>query len=162
MKTTRIITIAVLLSSFAASGASAWDQDPFAMYVQRSWSITLGAGDAKAVNAATHVIDPWPPYVGERRATVTRGYSLQTRILPATSAAALFALRRPHRDHRWWRSGWRSGWRWGRRRWRDRWRRRRRILGAAGDAVRRDASTEKLRRVAPLPPRKLRFFMSHV
>jgi|GraSoiStandDraft_16_1057320.scaffolds.fasta_scaffold500117_2 hypothetical protein len=67
MKTTRIITIAVLLSSFAASGASAWDQDPFAMYVQRSWSITLGAGDAKAVNAATHVIDPWPPYVGDRR-----------------------------------------------------------------------------------------------
>ena len=67
MKTTRIIAIAVLLSSFAASGASAWDQDPFAMYVQRSWSITLGAGDAKAVNAATHVIDPWPPYVGDRR-----------------------------------------------------------------------------------------------
>ena len=66
MKTTRIITIAVLLSSFAASGASAWDQDPFAMYVQRSWSITLGAGDAKSVNAATHVIDPWPRYVGNR------------------------------------------------------------------------------------------------
>ena len=71
MKTTRIITIAVLLSSFAASGASAWDQDPFAMYVQRSWSITLGAGDAKAVNAATHVIDPWPRYVGNRNIPVS-------------------------------------------------------------------------------------------
>src|SRR5438067_8845289 len=66
MKTTRISAIAVLLSSFAASGASAWDQDPFAMYVNRSYSITLGAGDAKAVNAATHVIDPWPRYVGDR------------------------------------------------------------------------------------------------
>jgi hypothetical protein len=66
MKTARIIAIAVLLSGLAVSGASAWDQDPFAMYVKRSYSITLGAGDAKAVNAATHVIDPWPAYVGDR------------------------------------------------------------------------------------------------
>src|SRR5262249_37086355 len=29
--------------------------------------ITLGAGNAKAVNAATHIIDPWPRYVGNRR-----------------------------------------------------------------------------------------------
>ena len=71
MKTTRIITIAVLLSSFAASGASAWDQDPFAMYLQRSYSVTLGAGNAKAVNAATHVIDPWPRYVGNRNIPVS-------------------------------------------------------------------------------------------
>ena len=37
------------------------------MYFQRSDKITLGAGDAKAVNAATHVIDPWPRYVGNRQ-----------------------------------------------------------------------------------------------
>ena len=37
------------------------------MYFQRSDKITLGAGDAKDVNAATHVIDPWPRYVGNRR-----------------------------------------------------------------------------------------------
>jgi hypothetical protein len=68
MKTTRIVAFAVLLGSFAGSSACwAWDQDPFAMYIQRSDKITLGAGDAKDVNAATHVIDPWPRYVGDRR-----------------------------------------------------------------------------------------------
>ena len=40
------------------------------MYFQRSDKITLGAGDAKDVNAATHVIDPWPRYVGNRRIPV--------------------------------------------------------------------------------------------
>src|SRR5262245_28510949 len=71
MKTTLIITVAVLLSSFAASGASAWDQDPFAMYVKRSYNVVLDGGDAKAVNAATHVIDPWPRYVGNRNIPVS-------------------------------------------------------------------------------------------
>ena len=53
--------------SLTGSGALAWDQDPVAIYFQRSDTITSGAGDAKAVNAATHVIDPWPRYVGNRR-----------------------------------------------------------------------------------------------
>jgi hypothetical protein len=48
-------------------GAQAWDQDPFAQYLQRSPKVTLSAGNASAVNTATHVIDPWPPYVGNRR-----------------------------------------------------------------------------------------------
>jgi hypothetical protein len=38
-----------------------------AQYVHRSDTITLGAGNAKDVNAATQVIDPWPRYVGNRR-----------------------------------------------------------------------------------------------
>ena len=68
MRTRDIIAFAVLVGgSLAGSGALAWDQDPFAMYFQRTDKITLGAGDAKAVNAATHVIDPWPRYVGNRR-----------------------------------------------------------------------------------------------
>jgi len=68
MRTRHIIAFAALVgASFAGSGALAWDQNPFAMYFQRSDKITLGAGDAKAVNAATHVIDPWPRYVGNRR-----------------------------------------------------------------------------------------------
>ena len=71
MKTTHIIAVGVLLSGIASSAASAWDQDPFAMYLQRSYSITLDAGDAKAVNAATHVIDPWPRYVGNRNIPVS-------------------------------------------------------------------------------------------
>ena|SRR5260370_231104 len=43
-----------------------WD-DPFEQYFQRKDTITLSAGNAKAVNSATHVIDPWPRYVGNRR-----------------------------------------------------------------------------------------------
>jgi len=38
-----------------------------AQYVHRSDTITLSAGNAKDVNAATQVIDPWPRYVGNRR-----------------------------------------------------------------------------------------------
>jgi hypothetical protein len=36
-------------------------------YFQRSDTITMSAGDAKQVNAATHTINPWPPHVGDRR-----------------------------------------------------------------------------------------------
>src|SRR5436190_1048968 len=71
MKTRHIIAAAVLLSGLAPSAASAWDQDPAAMYLQRSYNVTLDGGDAKAVNAATHVIDPWPRYVGNRNIPVS-------------------------------------------------------------------------------------------
>ena len=43
-----------------------WD-DPFEDYFQRKNGVTLGAGNAKEVNSATHIIDPWPRYVGNRR-----------------------------------------------------------------------------------------------
>ena len=36
-------------------------------YFQRSDTITMSAGNAKEVNAATHTINPWPRYVGDRR-----------------------------------------------------------------------------------------------
>jgi hypothetical protein len=68
MRTRHIVAFVVLVGgSLASSAALAWDQDPFATYFQRSDKITLWEGDAKAVNAATHVIDPWPRYVGNRR-----------------------------------------------------------------------------------------------
>jgi hypothetical protein len=68
MRTRHIAAFVVIVGgSLASSAALAWDQDPFAMYFQRSETITLWEGDAKAVNAATHVIDPWPRYVGNRR-----------------------------------------------------------------------------------------------
>ena len=71
MRTRHIIAFALLVAgSLASSAASAWDQDPFQMYFQRSDKITLWEGDAKSVNAATHVIDPWPRYVGNRRIPV--------------------------------------------------------------------------------------------
>src|SRR6516165_10618191 len=71
MRTRHIVAFVVLVGgSLASSAALAWDQDPFQMYFQRSDKITLWEGDAKAVNAASHVIDPWPRYVGNRRIPV--------------------------------------------------------------------------------------------
>ena len=43
-----------------------WD-DPFEQYFQRKDTVLLGSGNAKQVNAATHIIDPWPRYVGNTR-----------------------------------------------------------------------------------------------
>jgi len=43
-----------------------WD-DPFELYLQRKDSVFLGAGDAKAINSATQIIDPWPRYVRNTR-----------------------------------------------------------------------------------------------
>ena len=43
-----------------------WD-DPSEQYLARKNGVTLGAGDAKSVNSATHIIDPWPRYVGNAR-----------------------------------------------------------------------------------------------
>ncbi len=68
MRTRHIVAFVVLVGgSLASSAAFAWDQEPLAIYFHRSDKITLGEGDAKAVNAATHIIDPWPRYVGNRR-----------------------------------------------------------------------------------------------
>ena len=36
-------------------------------YFQRSDTQTMSAGNPKEVNAVTHTITPWPPYVGDRR-----------------------------------------------------------------------------------------------
>ena len=53
--------------ALVASPAMAWDQDFFGMYFQRSDKIVLSEGNSKEVNAATHGIDPWPRYVGQRK-----------------------------------------------------------------------------------------------
>ena len=44
-----------------------YGNDELERYVQRKDSVTLGAGDAKDVNAATHMDHPWPRGVGDRR-----------------------------------------------------------------------------------------------
>jgi hypothetical protein len=36
-------------------------------YLQRTDTITMSAGNAPEVNSAIHTIDPWPPYVNNRR-----------------------------------------------------------------------------------------------
>jgi len=38
--------------------------DPFTDYLQRSVTISTGAGNAAAANTAIQTIDPWPAYVG--------------------------------------------------------------------------------------------------
>jgi hypothetical protein len=58
------------LIAMAATVGGCWgavSENPAAPYVHRSDTITLSAGDAKEVNATTHVIDPWPPGVGDPR-----------------------------------------------------------------------------------------------
>lgn len=61
--------LAILLGSMvvvmAPNAASAqWIDDPFNDYLQRSVTISMGAGNANDTNAAIHTINPWPPYVG--------------------------------------------------------------------------------------------------
>lgn len=63
----RSMLVSAVFAVGLTSSASAWDQEPFAQYFQRSDTITLGAGDAPEINARTHTIDPWPSYVGNRR-----------------------------------------------------------------------------------------------
>jgi hypothetical protein len=67
MKIGYVIALGTLANGLAGAPASAWDQDPFAQYLRRSDTITSSAGDARSTNAVTHIIDPWPPYVGNRR-----------------------------------------------------------------------------------------------
>jgi hypothetical protein len=45
----------------------AFTDDPFEQYFQRKNGVTYGGGDAKAINSATHTIDPWPWYARNTR-----------------------------------------------------------------------------------------------
>ncbi len=64
----RFGTIASMLAALSVGGCSGlWGDDEFERYTQRTDSITMSAGDAKQVNAVTHMYDPWPPGVGDRR-----------------------------------------------------------------------------------------------
>lgn len=57
---TAVIMLAATNAGWAGEGF--WEQ-----YFLRSDSITADAGNAKDVNAAIHVIDPWPRYSGNLR-----------------------------------------------------------------------------------------------
>jgi hypothetical protein len=45
-------------------GNAQFIDDPFSDYLQRSVTLSMGAGNAKNANAAIHTINPWPRYVG--------------------------------------------------------------------------------------------------
>jgi hypothetical protein len=55
----------IAASGVARAGDYDWD-DIFAPYRQRIDSATTSSGNAANVNAATHVINPWPPYARQR------------------------------------------------------------------------------------------------
>jgi hypothetical protein len=61
MKLIRALGVAAL----AATAGGCWGDN--GQYLHRADTITLGAGNAANINAATHVIDPWPPRVANRR-----------------------------------------------------------------------------------------------
>jgi hypothetical protein len=44
-----------------------WGDDEFQRYVERGDRITMSSGDAKEVNAVTHMYTPWPRGVSDRR-----------------------------------------------------------------------------------------------
>lgn len=67
IRTIAATALALLMaSSHARAGDDFWHEwaEP---YRQRIEGVTIGAGNAKAANSAAHIIDPWPPYVGNRR-----------------------------------------------------------------------------------------------
>jgi hypothetical protein len=64
----RSFTLALIMATLSVGGCSGlWGDDELARYAQRTDRITLSAGDAKEVNAVTHMLTPWPPGVGDRR-----------------------------------------------------------------------------------------------
>jgi hypothetical protein len=59
--------VTFFLFAFPARAGEVIYGDFAAPYLQRSDTIFPGAGDAKSVNSAIHVIDPWPRYSANRR-----------------------------------------------------------------------------------------------
>ena len=53
------------LTPAPAAAGDYWDAF-VRQYVQRLDGISPDAGNAKELNTVTHMIDPWPPYVGRR------------------------------------------------------------------------------------------------
>lgn len=87
-----LATGAVMLPAFAfpaCAGDVIYD-DFAAPYLQRSDTIFPGAGDAKDVNSAIHVIDPWPrrsadrhiPANGERMSGAVERYRDVSKLPP--------------------------------------------------------------------------------
>lgn len=57
----RLATLLCLAAVVATTGCRQND------YLARRDSVTLGAGDASAVNRVVHTVDPWPGYVTDQR-----------------------------------------------------------------------------------------------
>jgi hypothetical protein len=64
---TALIAVAPLLLCSVARAGDFHRDDFTEPYWQRIDGITAGVGDAKEVNAITHMVDPWPRYIRDRR-----------------------------------------------------------------------------------------------
>lgn len=79
-----------LLAVLAGIVLSGCYEDDRYRYLAHGDSVTLGAGDAVAVNKATHTIDPWPPESnntridqdGKRAEIAVKRYETNTSIEP--------------------------------------------------------------------------------
>jgi hypothetical protein len=66
----KIISLTVLAVLIASGPARAGDYpflDELTRYAERIDTLSVTSGDAEDVNAATQIIDPWPPYARDRR-----------------------------------------------------------------------------------------------
>ena len=64
----KLNTIAAMLAVLSVAGCGGlWGDDQFSRYSQRTDAITLDGGNAKEVNAVTHMYHPWPPGVYDRQ-----------------------------------------------------------------------------------------------
>jgi hypothetical protein len=65
------LTGLIALTIFVGCSVARAGDDPFwdewARYFERIDPASVVSGDARNVNAATHIIDPWPPYARDRR-----------------------------------------------------------------------------------------------
>jgi hypothetical protein len=68
---TRLSGLTALISLMAVSGACAGEDYPFldelTRYAERIDTLSVVSGDARNVNAATQIINPWPRYARDRR-----------------------------------------------------------------------------------------------
>jgi hypothetical protein len=66
-----VVTLAVSLGAHAGDLVGLRSNDLryefFEPYLERLDAVTASAGDAKDINAVTHMIDPWPRHVRNRR-----------------------------------------------------------------------------------------------
>jgi len=66
--TVKLGTIAAIIVVLAVGGCGGlWGDDQFTRYSQRADMITPDGGNAKEVNAATHMYHPWPPGIYDRQ-----------------------------------------------------------------------------------------------
>jgi hypothetical protein len=62
--------VTVFAISLGGCFTGLYGNDEYERYTQRHDAVTMSAGDAKAVNAVTHMIHPWPRYVFDRQISV--------------------------------------------------------------------------------------------